>query len=865
MFIYLENLDKEEGTKEEIYLIPPPRYFKIKNSHKGIISEDSKIFTDLTEKFQYIIKQIQDVLLSFSLKNPLEVIRVQHIEESPQIKTFLEDNISFFPENLFNTVSVKELYRVQGYLLISNDSKLIIEADSIQGIFYGVQTFIQIINSAKDKLSLNNMILLDFPALQIRGVSDDISRGQAPTIENLKKFIKNLSHFKINQYYLVYMQDMFRFKNYPSIGENRGAYSKENLKDLIDFANNHFVEVIPIFQTIGHWDNILQNPDYWEYGEFPGSNSLNIANEEIYVMLDKMIGELSEVFSSEYFHIGADESFDVGKVNSKHYIEERGLGNAYFKHYTKVYEIAKKHGYKKVIIYHDILYKYKDVLENLPKDMIIMYWNYSIKKNHSIIEKIKDYNFPILVSPSIMDFNRIFPSIDKCQQNITNLIKYGYKKEIIGEITSSWGDYRNKEIRENRIYGFIFSAMVGWDPSKEINKANFWKGLFIHFFGILDHRFIEIFSKFRVIQEKNLLHTRTSSYYNHFFAHPFNKNTSKYKKNIKIKGFKSLISDMDAIIEKCEELGKIIVKNNINIRNLSFVAKHIRFYCKKRINSLNIVDFHLKRERTVLKDYCIIEIENLITDLRNLLNEYEFLWFNCAKEDGFKSVNQKYLWLLKFYNKKLEDLRANKKWENPNIPSELIYLDSNHIHQIHTTFYKKTIQIDEQVEQSFIQVIAGCFSKIFINGEYVGHVISRRTLNYVGIENNIQIFNITEFLKKGENVVMIENIDYIGGIGPINVYGIVTLSSGEIIQIKTDKTWVGSKTNEDEWINVRSFGRPPKGTGGLNYPDFEKNIHSRADDSMPFNLNSLVSRMRKKYFWLIKVIVRLFNRYNIIE
>ena len=112
---------------------------------------------------------------------------------------------------------------------------------------------------------------------------------------------------------------------------------------------------------------------------------------------------------------------------------------------------------------------------------------------------------------------------------------------------------------------------------------------------------------------------------------------------------------------------------------------------------------------------------------------------------------------------------------------------------------------------------------------------------------------------------MIENIDYIGGIGPINVYGIIKLSSGTEIQIKTDKTWMGSKTNENEWINVKSFGKPPKGTGGLNYPDFKRNIHSRADDSMPFNVNSLVSRMSKKYFWFVKIIARLFNHYDVIE
>ncbi|MFW9899093.1 MAG: family 20 glycosylhydrolase [Candidatus Thorarchaeota archaeon] len=862
MFLYLDNLIQSQGTQEELLLIPSPQYLKVLNSQRLKINEFSTFYTDLTVNDNYFVEQIQSSLRSSGLKN-IDVFEIQDQDKILEIKLFLKNSISVFPERVYNNTKTKKIYKDQGYLLISKDSKLIIKADSLQGLFYGVQTFIQLLNSSKDKLSLNNLGILDFPSLQIRGISDDISKGQSPKIENLKKFIEILSHYKINQYYLVYMLDMFRYNTYPDIGTNRGAYSKEEIRELIDFAKKRFIEVIPIFQTIGHWDNILQYPKYWKYGEFPGSNSLNIVNTEIYEILDIMIGELSEVFTSEYFHIGADESEDVGSVNSKSYIDEVGLGNAYLKHYKKVYDIAKKHGYQKVVIYHDILYKFKEVLETLPKDMIIVYWKYNVKKRHPILDKIKKFDFPIIVSPSIMDFNRIFPSIDKYEKNILYLLKYGYEKGAIGEITSSWGDYRNKEIRENRIYGFIFSAMVSWNPIREINKFKFWKGLFIHFFELDDHRLVEIFSKFRLIQDKNLLHTRPSSYYNHFFAHPYNKKISRYKKNIKTNGYEKLISDLEDIIEKCENLEKIIPKNKINVRNLAFIAKHLQFYCKKRINSKTSIEYILKKNEN-LKRRMIKEIGELQKDLTNLLNEYEILWLNCSKKEGFKAIKQKYLWLLKFYDDKLNELRTNSQWEDPNIPSQLIYLNSNNIHEVHTTYYKKEIYIDEEIEQAYLQVIAGCFVKIYINNEYIGYVITRRTLNLVGIENNIQIFNIKDFIRKGKNLIIIENVDYIGGIGPINVFGIVKLKSEELIIIKTDKTWLGSTVNANNWKYVKSFGKPPKATGGLNWPDFEKNLPSKSDDIMPF-LNTLISKISKKYFWFVKLIVKLFDRYDIIE
>ncbi|MHA2009094.1 MAG: family 20 glycosylhydrolase [Promethearchaeota archaeon] len=862
MFIFLENLAKIENDKDEIFLIPQPRYIKLENLQKSKITERSRLFTDLNVDKEFILEQFQDELKFLGIKKRLETIKVKNIHDFSNLRLVLEKKSLFFPDNLINNINKNQNFTKQGYLIISTNSKILIEASTSQGLYYGIQTLTQLLNSSHDKLSINELKIIDFPALQIRGISDDISRGQAPTIQNLKKFIKELSHYKINHYYLVYFQDMFKFSNHPEIGKDRGSYSKNEIIELQKYAKDHFIELIPIFQTIGHWGNILSHPDYWKYGEFPGSNSLNIANEEIYEFLDEMIGELSNVFNSEYFHIGADESWDVGKVASKKFVDDITIGRVYLNHYKRIYNIVKKHGYKKVIIYHDVLFKYEEVLAELPKDIIIMYWKYRTQKNHPILMKLKKFGFQVIVSPSIIDYNRIFPSIDKYEKNITNLVNLGHSNKVLGEVTSSWGDYRNKEIRENRFYGFIFSAMVGWNPQKETNTLSFWKGVFLHFFGVQNSKLIRIFSTFRKIQDNNLLHTRPTSYYNHFFAHPYAKNTSRYRKNINIRGFDKLISEMNDIISNCEDLGNIVLKNAINIKNLAFIANHIKFYCKKRKHSKFSVKIYSGKEN--FKMMKIEEIEGLKNEISALIEEYEFLWKKSARIEGFESIKAKYLWLIKFYDDKIDQLKNNIKWEDPNIDSELIYLDSEKIKEIHTTYYKKLISVDEEIDQAYLQTMGGCFAKIFINNNYIGHVITRQTLNFIGVNSNVRLFNITNSIQRGENIILVENIDYIGGIGPINIYGIIKLKSGKTIQIKTEKKWLGSRTKTDDWKEVRSFGRPPKATGGISYPDFINNIPSLVDDSMP-RLNTIISKISKKYFWFVKLLVRLFNRYDIIE
>ncbi len=864
MFICLDNLIRTELNHEEVLLIPEPLYFKLLNLQLLKFSEKSSIISNLPRKDTFIIDQFQKQLEIFGFERELKIKYIQENLKLPQSESTIEICKNYFPKLDFDYFLHNKNKIEQGYILISNTSKIYIEADSSQGIFYGIQTLIQLMNSTPTKKLISQVAIIDYPLLSIRGVSDDISRGQGATVDNLKKFIKVLSHFKINHYYLVYMQDMFKFENHPEIGKGRGAYTKEEIKDIFNFAKKYFIELIPIFQTIGHWDNILYNEKYWQYGEFPGSNSLNIANDKIYEILDSMIKDLSEVFKSEYFHIGADESWDVGKGASKEYVDKIGIGNAYLKHYKKIYEIVKSHGYKKIIIYHDILYKYREVLEGLPKDMIVMYWKYNTKENHPILKKIKEFKLPLIVSPSIIDYNRLFPSFTRFEKNISNLIKNGYENGAIGEITSSWGDYSNKEIRENRFYGFIYSSQVGWNPSKKVNPIKFWKSLLLHFFGINDLRLFKVIRTLRAVEDKKRLHTRPTFYYNHFFSHPYNKKSSLYRKNLKTSKFNSLIKNMNEIIVICKDLEKIVPMNKENIRVLAFIAKHIKFYCNKRINSKKLVDLRTKRVKDEYILLIIKEIEALKGELNELLKEYETLWLSVAKEDGFESIKRKYLWLLKFYDEKVEETRNRSKWRNPNIPSELIYLNAKKKHKINTTYFKKSIEIDGEIESAYLQVIGGTFAKISLNDNHIGHVITRRSLNYVVLENNIQIFDIKKYLESGENLIFIENKDFSGGIGPINVYGEIKLKSGQKDLIKSDKTWLGARNHDGPWKIVKSFGSPPKVTGGLCYPDFERNIHSLESDMMTV-FNALIGRIPRKLYWVLKIVIKLFHRYDVIE
>lgn len=863
MYVILENLHKSEIHNDQLYLIPQPRYLLKKELPLLEIKGKIYLKTDISDKFYYIVEEFIESLSSFTTNNKIEFI-IKENEEEIDITTVLKSIEETFPKIKYKQIEKSKNWEKQGYFINCDDDSLILYSESIQGLYYGLQTLRQIFNSYPKNKYLTPVTILDYPDLLIRGISDDISRGQAPKISNLKKFIKDLSHYKVNQYYLVYMHDMYQYQNHPQIGKERGAYSKSEIQQLFSFAKRYFIELIPIFQTTGHWDNILHKKEYWKYGEFPGANSLNIANQEIYDLLDEMIGDLRESFKSDYFHIASDESWDVGKLASKKYIEEKGIGSAYVEHYTKVYNLAKKHGYKKIIIYHDISCKYEEVLERLPKDIIIMYWNYRSKKNHPIINKIKNFNLQFIVSPSVMDFNRIFPSLSKAERNIMDLITYGYQKGVIGEICSSWGDYNNKEIRENRYYGFIFSSEVGWNASKQVNVLLFWHSLLVQFFNIRDMQYLKIFSILRSIQDKKRLHIRDTSYYAHFFSHPYNKKSSSYRKNIKISNYNKVIAELEKILVYCEEIEAKELNHKEQIRNLVFIAEHIKLFCIKRIHSKKFVSYHPEKGNLKFANLYLDEIGSIRNQLSNILHEHELLWNHCAKENGFDPIKRKYLWLDQYYSKMLLRIKNNEPWENPNVPSHTIYLDAKKKHTIYTNYYTTEIIIEDNIKSAYLQVMAGSYAKIKINNRFVGSVITRNSLNYIMNLKNLKIFNISPFLQTGKNILLVENSDFEGGICPINVYGVINLDSDEKHYILSDKSWQGKSTLNSENRKVKSLGQPPRFIGGLYFPDLENGIISSRSDYIA-QFNYLVGRISKIFYPLLKFAFKLMHRYDLIE
>ncbi|MHA1395175.1 MAG: family 20 glycosylhydrolase, partial [Promethearchaeota archaeon] len=468
-----------------------------------------------------------------------------------------------------------------------NDERILIIALDIVGLMYGIQTLFQCFNMSLIRINqtfgfyLPNLFIMDYPALKMRGVAEDITRGQVLNLDSYKRYFEFLFRAKMNAYAIGYEQDFFKFKNFPIIKPYKEGLDANEVKILDNFAKKRFMELIPIYTSFGHQDNLLMDENYRDLGEFIGSQCYNISDPRIYDMLNCHYEELADCFSSNYFHMGCDESFDMGIFKSKKYIKEIGPDEALLKHYLRMYKKAKELGKKHIIIYHDIIAKYPSILNRTPKDLILMYWDYSPKKKFKTLNKLINFDLPIIVSPSHLNWCRHFPDYILSSQNIINLINQAKKIEtqnvekpiIIGQLNSTWGDFANPNLHENNIYGALLSAVISWinlNNEKIDNEKfaiNLLESFVIHYLGVKNQG--KVYSLAMLIWNvaKLIKYYRfpiaivPPMFYTFLFRHPF---YSLKPKSI-IKNPKKMINSCEKMLEElkiCYRPQKINARTN---------------------------------------------------------------------------------------------------------------------------------------------------------------------------------------------------------------------------------------------------------------------------------------------------------------
>ncbi|MEX2287289.1 MAG: beta-N-acetylhexosaminidase, partial [Planctomycetaceae bacterium] len=291
-------------------------------------------------------------------------------------------------------LTLSEKMRKEGYVLGVGNDGVVIGALSDAGVLYGTMTLRQMIQAREAAMPLPGVKIHDWPYLGMRGIQDEISYGQVSTMENFKDIIRFLALYKMNTMF-VYIEDMFQFKKYPTIGVGRGALSKEQVDELEAFAKPYNVQIIPIFEMLGNQGALLMLDEVRPFAEYPGAHSF-ATNDAAFEFLTNCFEELIEAFDSKYFHAGLDESWDLGYGKTEEAVKRDGRGPVHAAHYRRLNELLKGRG-KTMIMYADIILTRPEILKLIPKDIILMDWQYDPAEHYPTLDTLAKYDFPLMV------------------------------------------------------------------------------------------------------------------------------------------------------------------------------------------------------------------------------------------------------------------------------------------------------------------------------------------------------------------------------------------------------------------------------------------------------------------------------------
>ncbi|MCG8578644.1 MAG: family 20 glycosylhydrolase [Bacteroidales bacterium] len=226
----------------------------------------------------------------------------------------------------------------EAYALSVTKDFIYISGGSEQGVFYGLQTLLQLlppdIESPKvvNKTGWNVPVIeiKDHPRFKWRGMHLDVCRHFVP-VENIKKHLDMMAMFKLNTFHWHLTEDQawrIEIKKYPKLtevgairteGEGHeysGFYTQEDIKEIVDYAAERFITVVPEIELPGH--ALAALAAYPEYsctgGPFEVRNVWGVepdvycaGNDETFQFLEDVINEVVALFPSPYFHIGGDE------------------------------------------------------------------------------------------------------------------------------------------------------------------------------------------------------------------------------------------------------------------------------------------------------------------------------------------------------------------------------------------------------------------------------------------------------------------------------------------------------------------------------------------------------------------------------
>jgi hexosaminidase len=357
----------------------------------------------------------------------------------------------------------------EGYVLVSSPGKVEIIGETSAGIFYGVQTLKQLLESDGSATRLWTGTIRDWPAMKYRGIHDDLSRGPFPTLAFQKHQLEVFAANKVNLY-SPYFEHTLQYSDDPLAAPPGSSLTRVEAQELAAFALNLHIMVVPEQEAFGHLHHILKYEKYAGLAETPHGHVIAPGQPGTLPLIKTWFTQIAEDFPSPFLHIGADETFELGTGHTKSDVEKRGLGPVYADFLTQIHSTLAPLN-RRLLFWGDLGGSDPAAVERLPKDMIAIPWIYWHQDNYDgNITPFKKAGIETWVAPGDANWNVVYPIGSTALDNISGFVESGQRLGSTGELTTVWNDDGEGLFNQNW-FGVLFGAAAGWQPGKSDGAA----------------------------------------------------------------------------------------------------------------------------------------------------------------------------------------------------------------------------------------------------------------------------------------------------------------------------------------------------------------------------------------------------------
>ncbi len=354
-----------------------------------------------------------------------------------------------------------------------------VRAKSSAGLFYGVLTLRQLVEGDSGDAFFPTVSIHDWPALAYRGFMMDVSHGALPTVEEIKRQIDFLAHWKVNQYYL-YSEAQIHLRGYGLVNPD-DRYSQDEIRQVIAYARERHVDVIPWPNFYGHMHEIFRVERYAHLALFPHGEEINPLNPQAEALVEDWIRQLAALFPSPWFNIGFDEQWELSRA--KLYLgpsvkPEELYINQLKRDAALLHELGKR----PMFLANPCggsgeFSKYPELVSELPKYIVAAPWRF-----YPAFEAAPDYSpcvapfarahIATFVVPGIWCWDNIAPDFIRSFQNIDGFALVARQYGSLGLINSGWDDYAYALYRA-ALPGMAYGAVAAWQ-SKPVDRERFF-------------------------------------------------------------------------------------------------------------------------------------------------------------------------------------------------------------------------------------------------------------------------------------------------------------------------------------------------------------------------------------------------------